>query len=414
MVQSFRKIYVILLLLVLIAVSRDIGLCDGAKVIADGRLASVDVVSEIPFELMGNIFIKVKVNNSDKEYTFIFDTGASSVLLSKKVATELGNVGNSSETIVHDAVNASQKAELISLKSLKVGEIEVKNCRALIVDLDTLESFGYKVDGILGNSFLKFLQVKIDYNNKILTLSSAQNSNIESNQGYKFKIFQSSGLISTKLQMGLVGYPNSWLIQSAIIDTGAAGDEYLLFPFNCLERVKPELNCKLFKTIGFGSGGLFGDSEAMVSRISTMELGGFKINNIPVKFSGGKRIYLTNSFLSHFTVTINYPKLEMLLVPNENKSFKMNFDSFGFAFKKDQDGKVKVIGLWEGSPAEKNGLKIGDEIINFSVNEISNVKYEDLISYLLSDEDITLRLQIVNNSGQRQVALKKAKLLPEI
>jgi len=154
-------------------------------------------------------------------------------------------------------------------------------------DLDTLESFGLKVDGILGNSFLKFLLVKIDYHQKPLTLSSNPD-NIKSNQGYKVKIFQSSGLISTKLQIGSVGSPSSWLIQRAIIDTGG-GDVYLHFPFNCLERVKPELNCQLFKTIGFGSGGLFGESEAMASRLSTMELGGFKVNNVPVKFSNSKR-----------------------------------------------------------------------------------------------------------------------------
>lgn len=71
----------------------------------------------------------------------------------------------------------------------------------------------------------------------------------------------------------------------------------------------------------------------------------------------------------------------MFLLPNGNEPYRTNIDTFGFAYKKDRDGKVKVIGLWEGSPAEKNGLKIGDEIINFSVNEISNIKYEDLFAY---------------------------------
>lgn len=414
MFPLFKKVHIAFLLFILLIVSNAIGWCNVDKT-TDGRVVSTDVVSEVPFEIFGqNIFIKVKINNNPKEYTFIFDTGSSSVIISKEVASELGNFKMSTETIINDAVDASQKAKEIRLKSLNVCNTKVENCKVIVVDLSIFKTFGIKVDGILGNNFLKFFQVKIDYEKKLLTLSSNPDIILKSNQGYKVKLFFQEGLISTQLQVGPTDSSNSWLIQRAIIDTGASGDEYLHLPFNCMERIKLELNSNLIKSIGFGGGGLFGESEAIYSRLSTMELGGLKVNNIPIQFSLGKRIYITNKFLSHFIVMINYPKSEMFLLPYENKPFKTNVNSFGFIAKKDGNGKIKIVGLWEGSSAEKNGLKIGDEIITCSVNEISNVKYEDLIPYLFSEQDIILRLQIVNKSGQREVTLKKTNLLSEI
>jgi predicted aspartyl protease len=413
MFQLFKKLYVALLLLILIIGNGTIGRCDGNEILAGGRLVSTNIVSEVPFEFFGsNMLIKAKINNSEKEYTFIFDTGASTVV-SKKVADQLSDLEQSQEIKNRDAANVTQMAKVTRLKALQVGNIAVENCAAVIFDFNELESYGLKVDGILGHNFLKFLLVKIDYNKKVLTLSSKTDNSEQPNQGYRVKLFQdNSGLISTQLQIGIAGSPSSWLIQKAVIDTGASGYEYLHFPFNCLGKVKPELNCNFIKTIGSGSGGVYGQSESFYSRLATMELGGFKISNVPICFSNSPIIFITNIFLSHFIVTINYPKLEMYLLPND-KPFKTNIYSYGFMAKRDQNGKVRIIGIWEGSPAESNGLKIGDEIINMNVNG-KDVTFEKIVPYIVSDQDDTLCLQVVNSLGKREVVLKKANLLPEI
>jgi tetratricopeptide (TPR) repeat protein len=380
---------------------------DGVQTLAEAGPVGVRGITELPFELIGNgIFIKAKINNSEKEYNFIFDTGAAKVVIDKEVMEELSEAGQSSETIVHDAVGVSQTAEEIRLKALKVGNISVTDCPAFVLDLDELEALGIKVHGVLGNSFLKHFLVKIDYNQKTLTLSTKTDTT-EFDRGYTLKLIQESeAMISTEIKVG-----DSSLI--ARIDTGNLGDNYLSFPIQELEKIKPQLNCQSIKSIGAVTGGLFGRSDAICSRLSTMELGGFKVDNLPVQFSRGKNIFVTNSFLSHFLVTINYPQLQMNLLPYENKPLRTNLTSFGFSARRDESGKVKIIGLWEGSPAELNGLKVGDEITGFRV-EGRNVTFEDIGPYLYGEQPNALHLQIVNNSGKREVKLEKANLLPEI
>ncbi len=103
--------------------------------------------------------------------------------------------------------------------------------------------------------------------------------------------------------------------------------------------------------------------------------------------------------------------------PNE-EPFKTNITSCGIFPKKDEDGKIKIIGLVEGSPAQKKGLKVGDEITGFRVDGTAGK--EDIMRYFLDDavidnENKALTLQITRKSGkQREVVLKKDKLLPVI
>lgn len=135
----------------------------------------------------------------------------------------------------------------------------------------------------------------------------------------------------------------------------------------------------------------------------------------PVQFSNSNYVLIINAFLSHYIITINYPQLEMFLQPSNNEPFKTNFLSFGFYPQKDKDGKVKIIGIFEGSPAEKAGLKVGDEVVSFSFNGI-NTAYENIGSYMSSDsnQDAILCMQVVNSSGKREVILKKDNFLPEL
>jgi predicted aspartyl protease len=409
-----KKRYVIFLMLILIISISAIEPCEGSFNLATGKLTSVNVTSEIPIEFPGKdsggyILIKAKVNHSVKEYTFLVDTGASIVIINKNVAEELHIVKWLPRVLVCDAANKVQCDQAVHLQSLKVGDIEVQNCLAGVLDLNVFgDSHGVRIDGILGNNFLKFLSVKIDYAQKVLTLSSRKANDIQPT-GYTVKLYWDySGAIFTKIKIGPSKSPIS-----AIIDTGAGNGVYLNIPFKYMKKLQPELNCQFIKTIGYGVSGVSGQSQAFLSRLSTVELGGFKAYNLPVEFSEYPKIGISNLFLSQFTVTFDFSKLEMSLVPNENKPFKTNYETLGMVLRKEANGTVRIIGIWEGSPAEQNGLKVGDEIMNFKING-NDVSFDEMLSLLREDQNITFRFQVINSSGKREVELKKANLLPEI
>lgn len=70
-----------------------------------------------------------------------------------------------------------------------------------------------------------------------------------------------------------------------------------------------------------------------------------------------------NKFLSQFIVTIDYLKNEMFLLPIAGKTYETNIKSFGFGTKQNEDAKLYITSLYEGSDAERAGLRIGDVIL---------------------------------------------------
>ncbi|HBF36234.1 MAG TPA: hypothetical protein DDW50_02820 [Firmicutes bacterium] len=159
-----KKFVAVFLLLILMTGSNVTGWCDSNETLTGGRLATVGVVSEVPFELAGlNILIKARLNNSDQEYTLILDTGATTNVLCQKVIDELGDPAVPSEVTNTDAANVSQKVKQIYLRSVQVGAVKDENCRTIVLDKNPFEPYGLKADGILGHSFLKFLTIRIDY-----------------------------------------------------------------------------------------------------------------------------------------------------------------------------------------------------------------------------------------------------------
>jgi predicted aspartyl protease len=298
MFQLFKKKYAVNTILILFLINCTIGWCSNNS-IAGNNKGYVNKINEIPFELIGrNILIKAKINNSAKEYSFLLDTGAGMVVISKQVYNELGNIEQSLENKFTDSTNISQKAAVIRI-TLKLGNTAVSNCRAGILDLHMLEPL--KVDGIIGNNLLRLFLVKIDYNQKVLTLSRDIDNNMQPANGFTIKLFQdTTGLILTQIKVGTSSSP-----VSAVIDTGATGGDYLEFPIDDLEKIKSELNCKLIKSIGPVIDGVFGQTETIYSRLNSVELGSFRAQNIPVVFLNSKHILITNKFLSHFIVIIN-------------------------------------------------------------------------------------------------------------
>lgn len=90
----------------------------------------------------------------------IVDTGASIVVISKNIADRLGikseEIGTKIEVLL--ANGTKTQATPIILKSVKVGEAEVKNVKAAITE----NSQGEGVDGLLGMSFLNNFIIRVD------------------------------------------------------------------------------------------------------------------------------------------------------------------------------------------------------------------------------------------------------------
>ncbi len=367
------------------------------RILAGGRLSGGSITeSVIPSHFENHmIYVKARINGSEREYNFLVDTGAFITVINKRIADSMG-LKKAAEDIVDDAAGNSRNIDGVVLNSLKIGDIEVQNCGALAADFGNIESFGIKFDGVIGTNFLRFFIVDIDYEKETLTFSTEQsffnrlNAAEVSGLGMGTAFTYVNHDFRTKLKLADGNGVD------ALIDTGNYGD-FLTFPTKDLEQLKPHLNCPLVKSQGAITMSAFGGSNAMLSRINEIQIAGARIRNLPVAFVNSDHVNISSGFLAHFKVIINYPKKKIFLIRNQRKPFETNILSFGFTPQYGADGKLYIVGIWEGSPAEKNGLKVGDQIIRLTYEGPDRA---DLV--------------IQNENGEKEIPLKAAPLLPAL
>jgi len=118
----------------------------------------------------GHVMVVTTLNKKVKA-KLILDTGASLIILSNKIADNLGINANSDSAVPVELIVADGrriKAKMVILDTVGVQDSEVKNIEAAI--LPEKESASIPEDGLLGMSFLKRFNFKIDQKNDKLTL----------------------------------------------------------------------------------------------------------------------------------------------------------------------------------------------------------------------------------------------------
>lgn len=121
----------------------------------------------------GHIVVDAMLNGRVKA-SFILDTGASTMLLSRAVAGKLGIAINSSSRIILCQVADGRrvKGALTYLQSVKVGDMEAKDVEAVVL-LEEAGGMGLG-DGLLGMSFLNRFKFQVDYRKNILLLEKSR------------------------------------------------------------------------------------------------------------------------------------------------------------------------------------------------------------------------------------------------
>jgi predicted metalloprotease with PDZ domain len=121
-------------------------------------------------------------------------------------------------------------------------------------------------------------------------------------------------------------------------------------------------------------------------------------------FAGG---LLGNELLRRFNMTINYGQREIHLLPNGhfNEMFDYTYTGLGFY---NIDGKIVVEDVIAGSPADKAGFKVGDEIYSMGNNFSHNIQqYKNVL--LIPNQRI--KIIVMRNKVLLELNLKTASIL---
>lgn len=404
----FKKLFV---MAIMIFISLNLSACSPLKAIVlikGGELVYKDGTdAKIEFDQQGHaIIVQAKINDNITG-NFLFDTGALTAI-DKEFEKKL-NLKNELEINAKGSGGGVEKVNLVRLDSINISNMEVRDCAAAVLDLSPVKKFGVDIDGIIGNNYLKFFKVIIDYQKKSIVLSTDYTTPDQMKNGYKvkFKKDLKSGL-APKIKCVI----DDQYEFDAIIDTGFS--DYFAIPNEKIKDLKIVDGKQLIQTIGTSSGGAFKNLDvSYLFRINSFGLGSLKINHMIITNTGYDKPILGKKFLEKFLVVINYPKEELVLIQN-NEIFETNIFSTGLMLDRNDYNQIVVSGYLENSPAEKQGIQIGDQILSINSKDVRDYTLIKL-SNLLNDEQISEYEILLNNAfGTRKFTLEKVWLFPEV
>ncbi len=349
------------------------------------------------------IFLPVQIDN--KECMFLFDTGASFVVLDQSYRHLLAEPMGLEEAESHMGVELSERGvvtpngeialQLYKSVPLKLGRLQIANrFPYILADLKPLWPLsGVEFCGVLGSSFLHQFRWEIDF----------EKGNIKAYIGvtpYEMKkdffssITWSRGYIP-QLELILEGKKVSF-----DIDTGDIGSGRLV-----------EENINLLKQRGLIIGThqrevftVSGSSEHEEFRLKRLRLKGRDYPGVVLQES--KQNALGLGFFQRHKVVLDFPFNKLYLQPHKDHTDEEEVDKSGIRLLL-ENNKIIVFNIKPMQGADMKGVERGDEII--SVNGKANISLYQMRKVLRGKEGTELTLGLKRNSKLYEVNIVLGK-----
>ena len=356
----------------------------------------------IPFELKEHIiFVKGKINDHPEEYNFIVDTGGLT-MLNDEIANKL---------------QLKRRGMMIKMNSLNIGNYRIDSifCVASPDFFKMFESMGVTIHGMIGSDLLDRFKVTLDYRQKTLVLSNDTDVTGDPQKGFLFKFTNHPNIFAPMLKCKL----NGRLEVEAMVDTGQPYP--LVLPPDILNKLGLSDKKGWIKAKGYIYKWPFTTSrDNFLGRIDSLTIENLAAQNV-LTFSAELPFMLAvpllgRDFLAPYITIINYPRDEILFIPQPiaPASMPTNQYSIGLYPHLDENGKIVILGVWTASPADQVGIAPGDEIVSLNGNPLTRANLLELLALLSNDGIKEVSLEIKNAQGRRVFNLKKEKLLPEL
>ena len=370
--------------------------------------------------------VRIKINGGEP-LDFLFDTGNAGLsVMDVNVAQRLRLEMSPSGSISFAGVTLPTlraKAENFQIVSSEKDErrLALRDINCDVVDLAPFaELAGRRVDGILGYDVIRRFVTTVDYQRQTVIFGRQTEMNAATPSA---PVSEARIEIKGRRVMMPFTLRGGWIVvktringgeeEEMILDTGASLTTFsrdrarrlgldvsrarpttLILPIGRLTYLPHRL-----REIEFGNQTL-SDSAAVV--VSARE-GLFT--------AGTDTSLLGANVLRYFRLTIDYGRRQLTLEPNTDfESDPHEYTSIG-VLPKLRDGHFYVSGVVNGSPADEEGIEIGDEITRLDGRAMDQYSFGELVDALRGPENSEVAITV--QRGRRTIALKlkRVKLL---
>jgi hypothetical protein len=366
------------------------------------------LLTSFRFKLLtgGIITLKAQVGSFKDSLNFILDTGSGGISLDSMTAERLKIQTKVSDRTIRGIAGIKQVSFAYNMK-LFLPNLVVDSLNFHINDYDVLtSSYGEKIDGIIGYSFLSRYIVKIDYDSSRIFVYSKGTFKYNRGGFMIRPILVNIPVINTSVK------DETEVLNRYYFDTGAGMCLLLSSDF-----VKDSLFInKKRKWFATQAEGLGGKAPMLQGVVKSMKLGPYKFKNVPAfifedeynvtsyPFLGG---LIGNDLLRRFNLVINYERRELHLTPNSHlrEPFDYSYTGLGLYVI---EGEIRVIDVMPGSPAEAAGFKPGDIVMAIENNFTNNIQ---AYKSLLQTTGGKLKVLVLREDGPTQLTLKVKSIL---
>jgi hypothetical protein len=385
------------------------------KALTGCELRSTNFTQTLQFDYVSKwIVVNVKIEGSDREYPFIFDTGAQTVV-SDLLLSELNPKSFKVFSTFNDkdTTNAFYN-RLIVLNGLSIGDVHFGS-------IGCVEMQGEKWDmlncisayGIIGYNIIKTCSFQIDYPSRAMTLTDKL-TDLPNYSSIEWVNYRTEGQETPIISANI----NDSINVELFFDTGMSGDISINSPELYHKLSGFSQNEKVVKSQSIPNLYIRGETENVYKSLTLKpdRLSFFssnhtseilvRVNDLPFrKFDGT----IGNGYLENYNITLDYRNKRVGYVPN-NEIVETDLSTFGFSSFL-RENRLFVGSVNEGSEAQNVGLCPGNEILKYNDLIIADLpanlyckiyRKEFLLS---SPADSTVFLQVMGKDGFASVKL---------
>lgn len=383
------------------------------KLITQGEVAQSNFFQAISYTNFQEwIIIEANLNNSDKKYRFLFDTGALTVI-SKPLAEAL-NLPKIVEQPVGSANSKKQNTVFTSLESIKIGEVDFRDIGAVVIDFNSspeIQCLGLNIDGIIGSNLMKLAIWQVDFQSNTITLTDNRAQLHFQTKKYTLP-FTHSVQASPRVALQLYGKT-----VEATFDTGKNGGIGL--PFKHLEKALNDMaTSDYIKGYGILGSGIFGAERDTLYKLSAknVTMGDYTQDTLLIDSGAKSSALIGNLFMKNHKTTFDWQTKTITLEPYLNKTNPLtSFNTFGYGYTLRNDSLMLSF-VFENSPIFKKAIPLGSKILKANGKDINALNINDFCdlkaSGLIEEGQKTLELTVkMPNDVIKTVVLELEKML---
>lgn len=356
----------------------------------------------IPFKLIRNLIVVPVEINGQGPFNFVLDSGVGLVLITDpQVADSLQLNFLRNIKIVGLGGDDDLDAFISEPLSLSLERAVGNYIPSAVLKKDVFnlsEYVGMPIHGLLGYEFFSSFTVRINYTSKLITLHPFR-LGYSPRRGHRIPITIEERKPYVDAEIKLNDETTERV--KLIIDTGAG------HPISLESRMGtpfpvPEIN--IAANLGVG---LSGPISGYLSRITALKLGKYELKRVISAFPsyddvaakvrvGGRNGNLGNQVLQHFEVVFDYSRNALYLKPGPKFGDPFEHDMSGMEFYSPGPDYTRLIvnRVEPYSPAEQDGIEVGDEIISINLKPVSKYNAVEIDELFKSWDNQSFLLEV--------------------